>query len=194
MSEIYLQKKESMFLEKKFFIIKKGKVIVKNLLENGEIIVNANCVNKNEIVGNFFLLSSNNEFLLPNIGIEIEAIKDSVLEEIHISKKDIFNNLILKKIVSQLIKSYTINFLSYFYDTPKFLLILLRLYADSEGNLSKKDIHYENFNISKSQFYLIFSKLKKENYLKEKNSEISLNLEKIETALDPNNRINSLVM
>lgn len=192
MSEIYLQKKESMFLEKKFFIIKKGKVIVKKLLENGEIIVNANCVNKNEIVGNFFLLSSNNEFLLPSIEIEIEAIKDSVLEEIHISKKDISNNLILKKIVSQLIISYTINFLSYFYDTSKFLLILLKLYADSEGNLSKKDIHYENFNISKSQFYLIFSKLKKENYLKEKNSKISLNLEKIETVLDPNNRMNSL--
>lgn len=194
MSKIYLQKKETKFLENKFFIVKTGKVIIKNILENGEIIVNENFINKNEIVGNFFLLSSNNEFMLPEIGIEIEAIENSILEEIHISEQDLSNNLILKKIVSQLIKSYTINFLSHFYDKPKFLLILLKLYADSEGKFLKKDIHYENFNISKSQFYLILSNLKKQNYLKENNNKITLNLKKINLALDPSNIINSLAI
>lgn len=194
MSKIYLQKKETEFLENKFFIVKKGKVIIKNILENGEIIVNENFITENEIVGNFFLLSSNNEFMLPEIGIEIEAIENSILEEISISDQDLSNNLILKKIVSQLVKSYTINFLSHFYDKPKFLLILLKLYADSKGNFFKKDIHYENFNISKSQFYLILSNLKKQNYLKEKNDKVTLNLKKINLALDPSNITNSLAI
>ena len=194
MFKVYLQKKEMMFLEKKFFIVKKGKVIIKNILENGKIIVNENCVNKNEIIGNFLLLSLNNNFILPEVEIEVEALEESILEEICISKKDLLNNLVLKKVIDQLIKSYTINFLSYFYDTPKYFLILLKSYADSNGNISKKNIHYENFNISKSQFYLILSKLKKGNYLKEKNSEICLNLEKIEWALNPSNIKDILVV
>ncbi|MGL4510840.1 hypothetical protein [Cetobacterium sp.] len=194
MLKVYLQKKETMFLEKKFFIVKEGKVIIKNILENGEIIVNENCINKDEIAGNFLLLSSNNEFMLPEVGTEVEAMEDSILEEIRISKKDLLNNLVLKKLIDQLIKSYTLNFLSHFYDTPKFLLILLKLYADSKGNLSKQDVHYENFNISKSQFYLILSKLKKGNFFKENKNNISLNLKRVEWALNPNNIKGALVV
>ena len=48
----------------------------------------------------------------------------------------------------------------------------------------RQEINYENFNISKSQFYVLFSKLKQERFLKEEKNDIFLNLEKIDSFLN----------
>ena len=53
-----------------------------------------------------------------------------------------------------------------------------------EFKFSKKEISYENFNISKSQFYLIYSKLKKEKYVTEDKNIIKLDIEKINEYLN----------
>ena len=53
-----------------------------------------------------------------------------------------------------------------------------------DGYVYKKEISYENFNISKSQFYLIYSNLKKENFLSEVDNKIFLNLKKIDPYLE----------
>ena len=60
---------------------------------------------------------------------------------------------------------------------------ILKLYNNDSGFISKKELNYENFNISKSQFYLIFSKLKKEKYILDDSEGIYLNLKKIDSYL-----------
>lgn len=182
---IHLEKNEKFFLGDKFFIVKKGEVVVKKLLENGEIIVNENYVKTGEIIGNFFLLTEIDYLELPNVEIEIESLENVTLEEIKISKDDISNNLIFKKLFSQLIKQYIIKFLSHVYDTQRFILSLLRLNSDLDGVIMKKNINYEYFNISKSQYYLLLGNMKKEKLFKEDRNKILLDLKKIEKVLNP---------
>lgn len=185
MLRIHLEKNEKFFLGDKFFIVKKGEVVVKKLLENGEIIVNENYVKTGEIIGNFFLLTEIDYLELPNVEIEIESLENVTLEEIKISKDDISNNLIFKKLFSQLIKQYIIKFLSHVYDTQRFILSLLRLNSDLDGVIMKKNINYEYFNISKSQYYLLLGNMKKEKLFKEDRNKILLDLKKIEKVLNP---------
>lgn len=191
--EVHLEKNEKLFLGNKFFIVKKGKVIVKNLLENGDIIVNESYVQVGEIIGNLFLLTEINYLKLPNIEIEIESLEKVILEEINISKKEIFSNLILKKVFSQLIKQYIIKFLSHAYDAQKFILSLLRLNCDLNGIILKENINYEYFNISKSQYYLVLSNIKKQNLIKEDNKKFILDLKKIDKILSLNEIIKNCI-
>lgn len=193
MLEVHLEKNEKLFLGNKFFIVKKGKVIVKNLLENGDIIVNESYVQVGEIIGNLFLLTEINYLKLPNIEIEIESLEKVILEEINISKKEIFSNLILKKVFSQLIKQYIIKFLSHAYDAQKFILSLLRLNCDLNGIILKENINYEYFNISKSQYYLVLSNIKKQNLIKEDNKKFILDLKKIDKILSLNEIIKNCI-
>lgn len=191
--EVHLEKNEKLFLGNKFFIVKKGKVIVKNLLENGDIIVNESYVQVGEIIGNLFLLTEINYLKLPNIEIEIESLEKVILEEINISKKEIFSNLILKKVFSQLIKQYIIKFLSHAYDAQRFILSLLRLNCDLNGIILKENINYEYFNISKSQYYLVLSNIKKQNLIKEDNKKFILDLKKIDKILSLNEIIKNCI-
>lgn len=193
MLEVHLEKNEKLFLGNKFFIVKKGKVIVKNLLENGDIIVNESYVQVGEIIGNLFLLTEINYLKLPNIEIEIESLEKVILEEINISKKEIFSNLILKKVFSQLIKQYIIKFLSHAYDAQRFILSLLRLNCDLNGIILKENINYEYFNISKSQYYLVLSNIKKQNLIKEDNKKFILDLKKIDKILSLNEIIKNCI-
>lgn len=185
MLKVNLKQNEKLFLGNKFFIIKQGKVIEKKLLENGEIITNENYIKSGEIIGNFFLLTEIDYFQLPNIEIEIESLEPVILEEIKISKEDISTNFILKKLFSQLIKQSIIKFLSHFYDTQRFILSLLKLNSDLNGIILKKNIKYENFNISKSQYYLLLSNMKKAKLFTEDNNKILLDLKKVEKYLNP---------
>ena len=193
MLEIQLEKNEKLLLGEKFFMVKKGKVIVRKLLENGDIIVNESYIQSGEIIGNFFLLTEIDYLELPSIEIEIESLNKVILEEIKISREEIFNNFILKKLFSQLIKQYIIKFLSHAYDTQKFILSLLRINCDLNGVILKKNINYEYFNISRSQYYLVLSNIKKQNLFKEDNKKIILDLKKIDIILNLNRSIKNCI-
>lgn len=125
--------------------------------------------------------------MLPETEIEVEALENgTILEEFHFTSKDILNNIYLEKLFFQLIKKNMIKFFYQLYDTKGYILAILKLYADDSGIILKDEISYENFNVSKSQFYLLYSKLKKEKFIQEENKKIYLNLDKIEDFLEKN--------
>lgn len=184
MLKVDLSSNEKYYLDGRFFLITKGKVITKDILANGKIISNENCLREGELVGNFFNISSNFNVNLPEIDVEVEALEETTLEEFKFSKKDILKNTVFEKMLSQLIKKSIIKFLYQLYDSKGYILAILKLYANSDNEIPKKEISYENFNISKSQFYLIYSKLKKENYIIEEKNLVKLNIEKINEYLN----------
>lgn len=184
MLKVDLSSNEKYYLDGRFFLITKGKVITKDILASGKIISNENCLREGELIGNFFNISSNSNLKLPEIDIEVEALEETTLEEFKFSKKEILNNTIFEKMLSQLIKKSIIKFLYQLYDSKGYILAILKLYANSNNEIPKKEISYENFNISKSQFYLIYSKLKKEKYVTEDKNIIKLDIEKINEYLN----------
>ena len=183
MQEIFLNKNDKYYVDDKFFLIKKGKVVTKDVLANGKVIANEYCLEEGEIIGNFFSFS-NERFEIPEIHIEVDALEETELLEFEFSKNEILNNKIFGKVLKQLVQRSVIKFLYQLYDTKGYIMAILKLYADGLGVIRKKEINYENFNISRSQFYLIFLNMKKEGYLKEDKEHISLDLQKINTYLD----------
>lgn len=183
-NKIILNKKNIYFIEKKFFILKKGKIVAKCILENGKIIAHENCIKSNEFIGNFFLFLPKNIFFIPKFEIEIEALEDNtVLEEINISFLESSADSPIKKILLQFIRSTYIRYFQHLYDTKGYILSILMLYADTNKKILKKLINHEIFNISRSSFYATYSELKKENFITEKNKIIYLNSNKIDTYL-----------
>lgn len=89
-----------------------------------------------------------------------------------------------EKIITQLIKKSTIKFLQNIYDPKGYILSVLKLYANDQGSIVKTEVSYENFNMSKSQYYLKLKELKEEKYIEEKNHLWKLNLEKIDNYLE----------
>lgn len=147
--------------------MKNGKVRSWDILENGKNVINENIFKKGEIIGNFFnCLSKDIKILGPEVGIETE------LEEIDIPLKDLIKNSYLEKIINHLIRTNFIKFLYQLYDTKGYILAILKFYADGDEKLLKTELKYENFSISKSQFYLVYSKLKEEKYIKEREKSI----------------------
>ena len=185
MNIISLDKQQRYFLDGKFFLVKKGRIMARDILENGKIITNENYLVEGDLIGNFFTLLPKRDLFIPEIEIEIKALEDNtILEEFKFSLEEIFCNVYLEKIVIQLIKKSIFKFFYQLYDTKGYILAILKLYLNNRNFILKNEIHYENFNISKSQFYLIYSKLKKENFITESNDKIFLNSDKINAYLE----------
>lgn len=182
MQEIFLKKSEKYCIDDKFFLIKEGRVITKDVLANGKVIANECYLGEGEIIGNFFSFSTG-RIELPEIHIEVDALENTKLVEFEFSKNDILTNQTFGKVLKHLVQRSVIKFLYQLYDTKGYIMSILNLYADSKGVVNKKDINYENFNISRSQFYLLLLNMKKDGYLKESNNHIHLNLEKINSYL-----------
>lgn len=187
MLEITLEKNEKLFLENKFYIIKKGSVLLKKILENGKIISYENILRSDELVGNFLTLSEINFLILPEVGVEIEALEVTTIEEIDISKNEINKNPIFKRLLNQLIKQYVIKFISHSCEPMKVLLILLKINSDLNGVVDKKNIGYENLNMSRGQYYSMLSIIRKEELIKEENKTIILDLKKVDEKLSGDN-------
>lgn len=185
MNIISLDKQQRYFLDGKFFLVKKGRIIARDILENGKIITNENYLVEGDLIGNFFILLPKSDLFIPEIEIEIEALEDNtILEEFKFFSETIFSNIYLEKVVIQLIKKSMFKFFYQLYNTKGYILAILKIYLNNRNFILKKEIHYENFNISKSQFYLIYSKLKKENFITESNNKIFLNLDKVNAYLE----------
>lgn len=182
-----LRKNEKFFLENRFYLIKRGSILLKKILENGKVISCENILKKDEIIGNFLTLSEANFLKLPEVEIEIEALEETIIEEVEISKIELNKNPILKRLLNQLIKQYIIKFIPYICDSMKLLLILLKINSDSNGIVDKKNIGYENLNMSRTRYYSILSIIKKEKFIKEDKKKIFLNLKKINEKLTVNN-------
>lgn len=184
MNMIFLNKNDRHYLDGKFYIIKKGKIITRDILENGKILTYENYLTSGEIIGNFFSFLTLKDIYIPDIDIEVEALEDdTVLEEFNFNSNILTDDNFISKIITHLAKKTLIKFFYQLYDTQGYILSILKLYNNDTGFISKKEINYENFNISKSQFYLVLSKLKKEKYILDDSDGIYLNLKKIDTYL-----------
>ncbi len=185
MKTIVLKAQEGFFLkDNTLFIVKKGAVVTRNILENGRVISNDNCLRKEELVFNCFnFLEKKEEKTLPKIEVEIEALEDSIIVEVDFPKEEMVINEIYQKMLWQLIKKAMINLFSQVYSGKGYILMMLKLYANSEGIITKKGVQLDNFNIGKTQFYKIYKILKEESYIIEKGKKLHLNLPKLEEYL-----------
>lgn len=183
-SNIVIKKGQYYFLEDKFFIIQKGKVIARDILANGKTVAHEHYFSEGEIIGNFFKFLKDDKLKVPSVEIEIEALKDSELEEFNFSKNILYENIMFEKVITQLIKKSTIKFLENIYNPKGYLLSILKLHANEKLEVEKTEISYENFNMSKSQYYLKLGELKKEGYVEENKNTFKLNLKKINGYLD----------
>lgn len=174
--QILLKNSNVFNLDSELFLIKQGKVLLKYVFNNGKVF---NCIfTKDEIVGDFFYFFNINFFKKFNIEfyLEVVAISDLVkLEQIHFEKDlNTFNN----KLVQQLLKQTFINHLQVIF--PKQVSFLITLLALSEnGIVYKNNCNFENFHMSRSMFYNIYSGLKKDNFFLEKKEKLFLDSFKI---------------
>lgn len=172
-----LLKKSNMFtLDSELFLIKKGKVFFKIVFSNGKIY---NCIfKKGEIIGDFFYFFNIDLFKKFNIEfhLEIMAISDLVeLEKVEFIQD--FTS-ITYKLIQQLLKHSFINYLQVMF--PKQISFLITLLSLSEnGVVHKYNCNFENFHMSRSMFYHIYSTLKKEKFFSEKKEKIFLDSIKI---------------
>lgn len=184
MNNVILNNRERYFLEDRFFLVKKGKIITRNILENGKLIANEYSLKAGDLVGNIFKLSPAEEFPHLDVDIEIEAIEDgTVLEELDVDIEKISKDFLLSKLLNSFSKRILASLFFHVYDSKGYILAILKLYFSDKKCLPIENIHFENFNLSKSQFYLVFSKLKKEGYIRESNNTITLNMKKIDEYL-----------
>lgn len=182
---IILNKFDNYSLDGKLFLIKKGKVISRDILKNEKIVTNETSLQEGEIIGNFFDFSLQNNLLIPESNIEIEALENhTILEEFNFSSKEIIKNIYLEQMIIQLLKKNLIKFFNQLYDTKGYILAILKLYANNKNKISKQKINYKNFNLDRNKFYFYYSILKKENFIEEKEKNIYLNLEKINEYLE----------
>ena len=69
MNIISLNKTERYYLDGKFYIIKKGKIISRDILENGKILTYENYLTSGEVIGNFFRFLNIKDIYIPDIDI-----------------------------------------------------------------------------------------------------------------------------
>lgn len=189
MARIVLKKKERHLLAGKFYLIINGTICAYDIFENGKCIPKEICLKKGEIIGNFFhyFSGTNLSLTMPETEIEIVAMEDNtIIEEFSFDQKSILNNPALAKIINQLLKDSIFNIFSHLYDKKGYLLAVFKFYANSKGVVLKDQIHYENFLMSKSQFYNIYSSLKDEKLIKELGKYIYLDLEKVDSYFSKN--------
>lgn len=183
MARIVLKKKERHLLSDKFYLIINGTICAYDIFENGKCIPKEVCLKKGEVIGNFFQCFPTEKLPLPipETEVEIVAIEDNtIIEEFNFDSKIISANLGLEKIINQLLKDSIFKIFYHLYDKKGYLLAILKFYASSKGVLLKEQIHYENFLMSRSQFYNIYTNLKNEKYIKEIDRNIYLDLKKID--------------
>lgn len=172
MNRIILKKNETYMLEENFYVLKKGKILIKKIFANGKTLVENGYIKEGEIVGNFFNLFENLNKL--DFYMEITALENTALEKIEIGKIKNINKLsIYERIIYQLLKESSLNLLYKFFTKEQYILIVLAMLGQN-NQIDKKHITYENFNMSKSQFYLLFNRLKEKRILRETKNKIIL--------------------
>lgn len=173
---IILREGNSLILDSQFFLVKKGKGFIRVIFENGQVY---NCTFHNgDIVGDFFSIhrpSFLDNFHLP---FHFEIMTISEFTELELLDIKYVNDNFCNQFVSQLLRQNFINIIHFL--LPKQLSFLLTLIDISEnGVVNQECLTYENFHMSKSSFYSIYSQMKKEKILSEGKNRILLNMARV---------------
>lgn len=183
---ITLKASNTLELKDGFFLIKTGRVFVRSIFENGKIIGHNLVFQEGDIVGDFLkLVPIDTKAFHLNIILEIIAIEDCEFEKIEIPNfptNDKQANL-YEKIIFQLVKKQALDIMYILLPKNLYIMAILTLMSQ-KGIVNKKNINPENFNMSKSQFYNLYAKIKKEKIFTEKKEKIYLDLKEVANKLD----------
>lgn len=171
MKTITLSKGKDFYIENKCYLILKGKGILKYVSSNGKTVVNESVLKKDDVLYNIIFIDNNfiNEHnSLKEIETLFKAFEITILKEIELNK------LYKERLLLQISYYYILKELHLLVTTTEYLLITLKRYSYN-NIIDKTVIIYDDFNISRSQFYLIIQSLKKNKLLIEKNNNYILN-------------------
>lgn len=177
MNEIILKKNQKKKIEDKFYIIEKGKILTKDIFLNDRYVSNESYLKTGDIVGNILnFYNLTDEKNINDTELEIKALEDTYLKEINFTLNDVD---FVENIIYQLTKKVENRLLFHKYKKEEYVLSSMLSYSNNEGIINKNDITFEDFNLSRSQFYLILSKLKESKFFYIKDENYILNIEKI---------------
>lgn len=154
MKTIKLEKGESFYIGEKCYFILKGRGIMKYILSDGKTIVNEYLLEENKIIYNLLTLDSiNKTSLFKNPEGLFKVFEETLIEEIEI------NSYIKKNLYTQIIESYILKEMNLIMTSIEYVFFTLKRYSKNNC-ISKTVISYDDFNLSRSQFYLVLKKLK----------------------------------
>lgn len=168
---ITLKKGEVYYIENRCYIILKGKGVTKCIMPSGKTVVNESLLKSNDILYNFLFINNDlidEKKILKDGEVLFKAFEDSILKEVEL------NNQFKDKLASQSFHYYILKELQLAITSIEYLLITLKRYSYN-NSVDRTIILYDNFNISRSQFYLIIQRLKKDKLLIEEGDKYILN-------------------
>lgn len=171
MKTITLNKGKEFYIENKCYLILKGKGILKYIASTGKVVVNESVLKTDDVLYNIIFINEN--FISEHNSLKeaetlFKAFETTVLKEIELDK------LYKEKLLLQISYYYILKELHLLITTTEYLLITLKRYSYN-NIIDKTVIVYDDFNISRSQFYLIMQSFKKNKLLIEKNNNYILN-------------------
>lgn len=165
-----------LFLESdKIYSIECGRGILRERLGNGKCISHEHPIVAGEIIGGpalFLKEAVGDEILLQNLELELEILEEADISIIsaekispgHLPVEE--RAQLLHGMVSLLQKRRISHSAYHAADKQAHILSILRRFADKRGCVPRSVIRPELFNVSKSQFYLLFRELMRKGYLK----------------------------
>ncbi|MGL5123855.1 MAG: hypothetical protein ACRC6K_06825 [Fusobacteriaceae bacterium] len=180
MKKIELESYEEFNLSKeKNFILRKGKVAVRSTKLNGKVINNNMFLKEGEIIFDCFNYFEKNENM--DIKIKVIALENTVLEEITLKKNS--DKEIYKTMLIQLMNKNALEVEEQLYTPKGSILAMLKRYASNDGIINKKNIRPDFFYLGKTQFYKLYKIIKNEEFIKEEEKKVHLNIQKIDNYL-----------
>lgn len=191
-SSLKLKKYESIYLEDdKVYTILSGKILARDIFSNGKILNNEIPLSKGDLIGNFFKICEVYEDISKNLAIEIEALEEAelIISEGKVLCENLENDMfgMLRNLIEQMLKKHLITIYHHTYSKKGYMLAVLLLHSSRDGILSKDLLNYENFNLSRSQFFSIMSELKSDLLLQKTTKGVIINKTKAEKYLELEN-------
>lgn len=170
------------------YLIISGKIIVREVFSNGKIANSEIPLSKGDIVGNFFNIYGLYENITKGLAVEIEAIEDTIIAELNqeetLKRKKRISNSIFWNFIEQMLKKHLINVCHHVYSKKGYVLAVLLIHSKSDEYIPKDLLNYEIFNLSRSQFFIIISELKKDKILEKEADRIKIDKNKAEEFLE----------
>lgn len=188
-NDISLKKKEALFLDNdKIYSIVSGKIIVREVFSNGKIVNSEVPLVSGDIVGNFFNIYGLYKNITKGLAVEVEAIDDTIMVELNkdeMSQKiKSFSTGIVGNLMEQMLKKQLINICHHIYSKKGYILAVLLMHSKENEYIPKSFLNHEVFNLSRSQFFMVISELKKEGILEKKLDKIKVDKNKAEEFLE----------
>ncbi|MGL4510066.1 hypothetical protein [Cetobacterium sp.] len=188
-NDISLKSKDTLFLDdSKIYSIISGKIIVREVFSNGKVVNSEVPLSSGDIVGNFFNIYGLYKNITKGLAVEIEAIEDTIINELNktetYEKIKKFSSGLVGNLMEQMLKKQLINICHHIYSKKGYILAVLLMHSKDSEYISKDLLNHEVFNLSRSQFFMVISELKKEGILEKKQDKVKVDKKRAEKFLE----------